>query len=445
MNHRTALAAVASTFLIAAGSSFPLQPESDYGSDKPADAASSFDEAVRGDFFRGLLEDDPEAWTSARETIMQALATNPDDGEALAWHGSMLIADAGEAFNSGDFQRGMELWEDGLDRMDRGVKLDNTVNSMIPRGVTLLQVYRHEPNPARARKMLDTAVADLNNSLEFLTPYWETQSKHARGMLLLMLADAINQRAERDMSAALALRQRIAGELPGTSYAARARNAMEKMQTPADDAALAGAPTTEFMITQWLVEIVRLADISEQVPADAIAAVASAGGPDDKAWVDVSSMLGDHTGPAAGSIQAFAGIMRSFDLFSTGDFQNAMPLWNESQASLEGLASKHPRNRSVAACRAAAYLLAHPYQRDPREQTLMAAAATSDTDQIAGWLTRSAADADTRARTDVIRAMAAEATGDTELAVKHLRAAITADSTSDAAKYAAQMMQRLDG
>ncbi|MEO1584239.1 MAG: hypothetical protein AAFR96_06670 [Planctomycetota bacterium] len=432
---------IACLLLLASGAAASLQPESDYTSAKPANAESTFDEAVRGDFFRGLLENDATAWDKARGTIEDALAANPNDGEALAWHGSMLVADAGEAFNAGDIATGMALWQDGIKRMDRGIALDSTVNSMIPRGVTLLQVYRYEPNPDRANEMLDTAVADLENSLDFLTPVWENQSKHARGMLMLMLADAINQRAERDAAKAFALRKRIVDELPGTSYAARARNAIEK--TSAVSAIAPASLIAEALVVTWLTEVIRLADVRQDVSADAVAAVASAAGPGDAAWTEVTAMLDGKTAPAAKSVRAFAGIMRSFDLFATGDFQNAMPLWNESQASLEDLAAKHPRDRSVAACRAAAYLLAHPYQRDSREQARMAAAATADADRIAGWLARSAADADTRAATDVIRAMAAKAAGDAELAREHLRAAITADAASDGGTYASIMLERL--
>ncbi|MEN1706347.1 MAG: hypothetical protein AAGJ54_12655 [Planctomycetota bacterium] len=443
MNDLSSTTCIACLLLLASGAAASLQPESDYTSSKPASAESTFDEAVRGDFFRGLLENDAAAWDKARDTIQAALKANPDNGEALAWHGSMLVAEAGEAFNGGDVAKGMTLWQDGVERMNRGVALDSTVNSMIPRGVTLLQVYRYEPNPDRADHMLDTAVTDLQNGLDFLTPVWENQSKHARGMLMLMLADAINQRAERDVRRAVALRTRIIDELPGTSYAARARNAMEK--TSALSASTPASLTAEAIVVTWLVEVIRLADVQQQVSTDAVAAVASAAGPGDAAWAEITAMLDGATEPAAESVTAFAGIMRSFDLFATGDFQNAMPLWNESQASLEGLAAKHPRDHSVAACRAAAYLLAHPYQRDSREQTRMADAATGDAARIAGWLTRSAADADTRAATDVIRAMAAEAAGNAELAREHLRAAIATDAASNARTYASTMLERLAG
>ncbi|MEM1072366.1 MAG: hypothetical protein AAGH71_06055 [Planctomycetota bacterium] len=448
MNHPIPMTVAAGIAIISAGAAVPIQPESDYESTpkRQSHAGSTFDESVRGDFFRGLLENDAAAWQEARKTIDTKLGEDAENGEAMAWLGAMLVADAEKAFAGGDVQKGMQLWNDGITSMDRGVELDKTVNSMIPRGITLFQVYRYEPDLARQIAMLDTAIGDLQYSLDYLTPVWDTQSKHARGMLLLMLADANAQRAERDAQRALELRTRILNEMPGTSYAARARNAMEKARTVAADAPASGTPTSEQLIIQWLVEVLRLADVKTLLPDEAVAAVASAGGPEDAAWSEVSAMLSaEDAEPIAESLAAFAGIMRSFDLFASGDFQNAMPLWNESQASLERSASEYPRDRGVAACRAAAYLLAYPYQRDPREQARMAEAATGDADKIARWLTRSAADADTRAKTDVIRAMAAEASGQVDLAQELLRAAILPDAESPAAAYASTMLQRLGG
>lgn len=194
-----------------------------------APARERFDNAVRADFFKGLLEKDKEAWERARKTVADALAKDPNDGQVLAWKGSMTVNDAGDAFRAGDFNTGTKLWAEGLATMDRGVDLDKgTLLSRIPRGVTLVTVYKYEMDQAKGRKMLETGAADLRESLKQLEPFWGQQSEHSKGEMLTQLAaaeDALGNKAE-----AKALWERTLKELPGTRYAKRAEAALKPAQ-----------------------------------------------------------------------------------------------------------------------------------------------------------------------------------------------------------------------
>src|SRR5262245_41197143 len=71
-----------------------------------AQAVQRFDYLVREDMFRGFAGD-----TAALERAMALcetrLAENPNNAEALVWHGTGLLFRAGEAVRTGDYDKGV--------------------------------------------------------------------------------------------------------------------------------------------------------------------------------------------------------------------------------------------------------------------------------------------------------------------------------------------------
>jgi len=63
------------------------------------EASGRFDYLVREDMFKGF-EGDIEAFDRAMALCENRLASNPDDAEALVWHGAGLLVRAGAAFRA---------------------------------------------------------------------------------------------------------------------------------------------------------------------------------------------------------------------------------------------------------------------------------------------------------------------------------------------------------
>jgi hypothetical protein len=117
------------------------------------------------------------------------LATMPDHAEALVWHGGGLAFRAGQAFRTGDFKNGGELWGRGLEEMRRAVALQpDSVAVRIPRGAVLLEASRQMP-PAQAIPILKIAMEDYEQVLVLQSSFFDKLSDHARGELLFGLAD----------------------------------------------------------------------------------------------------------------------------------------------------------------------------------------------------------------------------------------------------------------
>src|SRR5690348_3912511 len=99
-----------------------------------APAQERFDLKVRNDFFAGFAGNEA-ALARGMEACEAVLAKNPNDPQALVWHGGGLLYQAGGAFQRGDQNKGIDLWTRGLKEMKTAVELDpDSVGVRIPRG-----------------------------------------------------------------------------------------------------------------------------------------------------------------------------------------------------------------------------------------------------------------------------------------------------------------------
>ena len=179
---RLMFAVVFGCWLSAAGYAFTQQPT--------AAAPERFDFAVRADFFAGF-QGDAARLARAMARCDEELARNPAHPEALVWRGGGLMFQSGQAFQSGDVQKGMELWQRGLGEMNRAVSLaPDDVAVRIPRGATLFEVARQAP-AAQGGPLLKLALEDFEHTLALQEEanYFAKLSSHAKGELLFGLAD----------------------------------------------------------------------------------------------------------------------------------------------------------------------------------------------------------------------------------------------------------------
>src|SRR3989442_4226432 len=108
-------------------------------------AQQRFDMIVRQDFFAGFAGN-KEALARGMKVTEEMLAKEPNHAEAGVWHGSGLLFLSGAAFQNGDAQNGMKLWQQGLGEMEQAVRLaPNNVGVLIPPGATLITSSRLTP------------------------------------------------------------------------------------------------------------------------------------------------------------------------------------------------------------------------------------------------------------------------------------------------------------
>ena len=185
-----------------------------------AGAAQRFDYQVRNDFFAGFAGNRP-ALERAMKATEAALAENPRQAEALAWHGSGLFSQAGEAFQKGEREKGIELWARSTREMDDAVVLEpDNVAVRAVRGSVYNQSSVTLP-PERGRPLLEKAMADYEKILEVQKDHFAKLGQHPRGEVLFGLGHGWYRLGNQDK--ARGYFDRVVRELPGTEYEKRAR------------------------------------------------------------------------------------------------------------------------------------------------------------------------------------------------------------------------------
>ena len=206
-------------------------------------AQTRFDYVVRGDFFLGFTGN-ANALQRGRETTEKVLAEDPNHAEALVWHGSGTMFQAGQEFQKGNTQRGMELFQRGVEETDRAVQLSpDKVGVRIPRGSTLIGTVRvMGDNPMRPA-LLERARDDFQHSFDLQEQRLDQLGTHPLGELLQNLGDIYSRLG--DVEKAAKYYGMLQARLPGTEYARRAAEWMKTRQTlPAAQAQCVGCHTS---------------------------------------------------------------------------------------------------------------------------------------------------------------------------------------------------------
>src|SRR5262249_62434111 len=85
-------------------------------------AQQRYDMIVRQDFFSGFAGN-KEALARGMKTTEETLAKDPNHAEAKVWHGAGLLVMASQAFQKGEAQNGMKMWQQALTEMEQAVRL----------------------------------------------------------------------------------------------------------------------------------------------------------------------------------------------------------------------------------------------------------------------------------------------------------------------------------
>ncbi|HLG49048.1 MAG TPA: alpha/beta fold hydrolase [Reyranella sp.] len=195
--------------------------------------AERFDMKVREDMFAGF-DGDKEAFKRAMALIDRTLAADPNHAQALTWRGSGRMFLAGQAFRRGATAEGLKLQGEGLDDLDRGVALENSIATHAARGPVLMNYasFVRPYDKTFADKLTATAIADFEFIVARNAANWAALGSHDRGELLGALATGWLQ-LDKAPKAAPYL-ERMISELPNTPYAraATARRADASSKTP---------------------------------------------------------------------------------------------------------------------------------------------------------------------------------------------------------------------
>jgi tetratricopeptide (TPR) repeat protein len=196
---------------------------------RPTGAGERFDLVVRSDFFAGFAGDQARL-ASGMEKCERVLASNPNHAEALVWHGSGLAFSAGMAFQKGDMKTGGELWQRGIEEMEKAVALEpDSVGVRIPRGALLLQATRSMP-PEMGRPLLEKGVADYEHVLALQSAYFSTLGDHPKGELLFGLAEGYSRLGNGEK--ARGYFERLITDAPASGQAPKARTWLSTGSVP---------------------------------------------------------------------------------------------------------------------------------------------------------------------------------------------------------------------
>jgi hypothetical protein len=205
--------------------------------------AERFDNEVRNDFFAGF-SGNKEAMSRALAKSEAAIAADPKHAEALVWHGGGLLFLSRDAFQSGDTQKGIDLFKRGRTEMDTAVALQpDSVGVRIPRGAVLMAVGRGmlARNPDLGKELLTVAVSDYEHVHQLQKSSLSQLGEHPLGELLFGIADT-NSRLGNQARAAEFF-DSILQALPNTVYAKRAAEWKETKSLPIGQAHCVGCHT----------------------------------------------------------------------------------------------------------------------------------------------------------------------------------------------------------
>jgi hypothetical protein len=164
----------------------------------PKPPAARFDMEVRADFFAGFSGDEA-ALKRGMARCEEVLAIDPTHAEAMVWHGAGVLSTAGQAFQKGDMQNGIQLWTKGLAEMNKAVELaPDNVGVRIPRGATLFEASRQIPDPNQQQALLRLALGDYEHTLMLQKATFSGLSDHAKGELLFGLAEGWSRAGDQE-------------------------------------------------------------------------------------------------------------------------------------------------------------------------------------------------------------------------------------------------------
>ena len=192
-------------------------------------AQQSLDIRTVGQDLLAVLNGDTERFDRGMQGLEALMAKSPNDPKLKVLHGNGVFARSGAAFEKGDIQNAMKLWQSALDEMTQAVEqAPDDIFVRARRGVVLISASRSSSMPpAMAKPLTQSAVEDFERVLEVRErdQTLSQQSTHKRGELLTGLADGWNKLG--NPGKARSYFERVTRDMKGTVYEKKAQAWLE--------------------------------------------------------------------------------------------------------------------------------------------------------------------------------------------------------------------------
>jgi hypothetical protein len=291
---------------------------------KPVDAVrprshGSVPQSALDDFIAGF-NGDKEAMGRAMKTTDEILVKEPDNVEALAWNSSGKSAQCGEAFQSGEFKKGMQLWSEGKAGLNRAVDLaPDNVTVRIVRGKTMLESSLHDPMPGSSKQAAETAVDDLEVALDLMGGELAKIDAAFRQEMYAWLYQAASKAGDAEKAEKY---RKLAGD--------KATDALVRLNQSAENTVLESARAALIILDSELVREIKpdlLAGLRSPARLDIVISVL------DK---KVESKPDD---AAAMAWRGFSHILRTGSMFAQGRIEEATKTWEKGHNEISAAAS----------------------------------------------------------------------------------------------------------
>ena len=261
------------------------------------------------DFIAGF-NGDGEALARAMHATDEILARDPGNVEALAWNSSAKGAMCGEAFSRGDFKKGMQLWNESRQGLNRAVELapQNTTVRIV-RGKSMLEASLHDPNPMSSLESSKTAIEDLEAAVELMGEDFGKAPHGFRQELYSWLFQAASKAGDKERAEKY---KKLAGEKAG--------DALDRLNMAAENTVVESARAAIIILDSPLVQEIRedlLAGLRSPAKLDAVIAKLDA----------KVEAKGDDA--AAIAWRGFTRILRTSSMFAQGRIEEATRAWEK--------------------------------------------------------------------------------------------------------------------
>ena len=182
---------------------------------------------MRDDLFAAMAGK-PERLQPILDASGKILASNPNHGQALLWHGVATLAGFFGEAQKGNWQAAMPAFAKAEDEMDRAVSLaPNDLEVRVIRAVMYAPASRALPSPFSDR-LLEKSRADFQHTFDLQQEKLAELGTHPLGELLQGLGDAYSRQGK--TADAEKYYRMIQARLKATEYARRADEWMKTKQ-----------------------------------------------------------------------------------------------------------------------------------------------------------------------------------------------------------------------
>jgi hypothetical protein len=378
------------------------------------------------DFIAGF-NGDTEAMNRAMKATDDLLAKDPNNVEALAWNASGKGAMCGAAFGSGDFKKGMQLWTESKQGLNRSVELaPENVTIRIVRGKTMLESSLHDPMPMSSREAAATAVNDLETAVKLMGEEFEKEQGGFRKEMYAWLYQAASKAGDKEKAEKY---KKLAGEKAG--------EAADRLNQSAENTVIESARAALVILESPLTTEIKpdlLARLRAPSKLDAVIAALDAKNqakPNDAAPI---------------AWRGFTRILRTSSMFAQGKIEEAAKTWEKGNAEINAAASQDATSGDALLLRALSNLEKTRRESDPERRTEGAQKTLTDLARFDRMLKDGGASLSTdgSAYLHLTIARAQMMKGDFKKAREELTAARAANPAADIAKRATSLIQLLD-